>query len=64
MCHVSGVIEVLEKFRVKVKLQKCIFMHQNIEFMGFNVLPGGNAPARSKEAAFKQCSYPKTVINI
>jgi Reverse transcriptase (RNA-dependent DNA polymerase) len=39
------VLEVLEKYRVTVKLQKCQFMHQKVEFVGFGVLPEGNSPA-------------------
>jgi RNase H-like domain found in reverse transcriptase len=58
------VIEVLEKYRVTVKLQKCRFMHQKVEFVGFDVLPEGNSPARSKEAAFQQCTYPETVTDL
>jgi hypothetical protein len=58
------VLEVLEFYRVTVKLLKCRFVQQEVEFVGMDILSQGNSPAKSKDEAFHKLTYPKSFTNL
>ena len=39
---------VFQKYRVKFRLDKCIFLEQRVEFIDHNLTADGNCPAQSK----------------
>ena len=41
------VLEVLKHYRVTVKLRKCRFVQQKVEFVGVDILAQENSPAKS-----------------
>jgi hypothetical protein len=58
------VLEVLEFYRVSVKLRKCRFMMQEVEFVGVDILSEGNRPAKSKDEAFEKLEPPKSYSDL
>ena len=54
------VLSVLQRYRATVKLKKCRFLTQREEFVGRDILPQGNAPAKSKNEAFRKLGKPGT----
>ena len=54
------VLTVLQKHRATVKLKKCRFLTQREEFVGRDIMPQGNAPAKSKNEAFRKLARPNT----
>jgi hypothetical protein len=58
------VLEVLEFYRVTVKLRKCRFVQQEVEFVGMDILSQGSSPAKSKDEAFHKLTYPKSFTDL
>jgi len=58
------VLEVLMHYRATIKLKKCQFFDPQQEFVGIDVLDDGNAPASSKNKAFKGLVRPKTFSDL
>jgi hypothetical protein len=58
------VLEVLEFYRVTVKLRKSRFVQQEVEFVGMDILSQGNSPAKSKDEAFHKLTYPKSFTDL
>jgi RNase H-like domain found in reverse transcriptase/Integrase zinc binding domain/Reverse transcriptase (RNA-dependent DNA polymerase) len=52
------VLEILQLFRCTAKLRKCRFFVPIAEFVGLDVHPEGNAPAKSKFQAFRDLGRP------
>ena len=52
LTYFKCVLTVLEQHQATVKLKKYRFLTQREEFVGRDILPVGNAPARSKNQAF------------
>jgi hypothetical protein len=51
-------LEVLELHRVTMQLKKCRFLEPYAEFVGFDMMPNGNAPAQSKFEGFCRLIRP------
>jgi hypothetical protein len=47
--------EILQQYRVTVKLQKCQFIQTKAKFVGMDILSQGNTPARDK--AFQKITH-------
>ena len=60
MAYFECALEILQHHRVTVKLKKCKFLHPIIEFVGVDITPNGNSPARSKFPAFEKLPPPET----
>jgi len=54
------VLGVLRHYSATVKLKKCKFMPDRCEFVGVDVLPEGNSPAKSKHATFASIPSPES----
>jgi hypothetical protein len=54
------VLETMIYYRVTITLKKCHFPPSQLEFVGIDVGPNGNSPARSKFDAFKRLQPPHT----
>jgi hypothetical protein len=52
------VLSVLQLYRCTAKLRKCRFFVPIAEFVGLDVHPNGNAPAKSKFQAFRDLEKP------
>ena len=54
-------LSVLQHYRATVNLRKCRFLDpRGVEFVGIDVEPEGNAPARAKTDAFQKLGRPHT----
>lgn len=51
-------LRVLIQYQVTLQLRKCRFMQTTAEFVGYDVMPEGNAPAHSKFQTFQQLTKP------
>ena len=60
MAYFECALEVLQHHRVTVKLKKCKFLHPIMDFVGVDITPKGNSPARSKFPAFEKLPQPET----
>ena len=58
MARFIGVLKVFVHHRVSIKLRKTRFLPSQVEFVGLDLLPEGNAPASSKYAAIRELSKP------
>ena len=54
------VLDVLKHHRATINLKKCKFMRDRCEFVGVDIVAGGNKPAESKYAAFEALGRPNT----
>ena len=54
------VLTILLQYRATVKLKKCRFLTQREEFVGRDILPEGNALAKSKNDAFRNLGRPNS----
>lgn len=49
---------MLKHHRATINLKKCKFFHDCCEFVGTNVVDGGNKPAESERAVFEALERP------
>jgi hypothetical protein len=54
------VLDVLKHHRATINLKKCKFMRDRCEFVGVDIVAGGNKPAEWKYAAFEALGRPNT----
>lgn len=54
------VCEVFKKYRVSFKLKKCEFLKDRTEYVGYDILSNGNAPAQSKFNMINDWKLPTT----
>ena len=52
--------EAAVHFRLTIKLKKCVFFKDRLEWMGYDWTPRGNVPAESKFDLIRQWAPPKT----
>jgi hypothetical protein len=57
-------LAVLIKYRVTLQLRKCRFFIDTAEFVGYDVLKNGNAPAHSKFEALTKLTRPHLVSDL
>ena len=48
MVYLECVCKVLSKYRVSFRLDKCRFLLNRVEYVGHDLTPVGNCPAKSK----------------
>ncbi len=58
------VLNILQHYRVTAKLKKCRFLPSIAEFVGLDIHPAGNSPAKSKFEAFKKLGPPKNFTDL
>jgi hypothetical protein len=58
------VFEILRKHKFFIKLSKCSFAQQEIEYLGHSISSQGVAIEKSKIAAVKQWPVPKNVKDL
>jgi hypothetical protein len=58
------ILEVLQHYRCTAKLKKCRFLPSVAEFVGLDIHPQGNSPAKSKFEAFKKLGPPNTFTDL
>ena len=58
------VLHTLQHYRVTAKLKKCRFLPSIAEFVGLDIHPSGNSPAKSKFEAFKKLGPPRTFTDL
>ena len=54
----KAVIEVLDKFCLKISLAKCVFSVSSLDFLGYNISSNGIKPTNSKVKELNELSYP------
>ena len=54
------VLQTLIHYQVTVKLKKCKFLEPSLEFVGIDVSPHGNSPAKTKLNDFRKLAPPQT----
>jgi hypothetical protein len=54
------VLQVLQHYRVTIKLKKCKWLEPSLQFVAIDVSPDGNSPASSKFEAFQAIPRPST----
>ena len=55
---IKAVIDVLDKFNLKISLAKCVFCVPSLDFLGYNVSIGGLKPTESKVSELNSLTYP------
>ena len=56
--HLKIVIEILNKYDLKISLRKCIFNVSEIDFLGYSVSGNGIRPSKAKLEELKEFPYP------
>lgn len=64
LAYFVGMLEVYKRYRVTVNLRKTRFFPSRAEFVGIDVLPGGNSPAKSKYETIQKMPIPKSFSDI
>ncbi|GBM72073.1 Retrovirus-related Pol polyprotein from transposon 297 [Araneus ventricosus] len=54
----------LKDYHLKINLEKCIFSRETIQFLGFQVSPGGASPLPDRVKAFTEYPLPKSVTEL
>ena len=62
--YLKCVLEVLQHHRCTAKLKKCRFLPSIAEFVGLDIHPEGNSPAKSKFEAFDKLGKPTTFTDL
>ena len=62
--YFEAVLQILQYYRVTVKLRKCRFIQTKAEFVGMDILSQGNTPAKSKDEAFQKMIYPRSFTDL
>ena len=58
------ILSILLHYRCTAKLKKCRFRPSVAEFVGLDIHPQGNSPAKSKFEAFQKLGPPKTFTDL
>ena len=58
------ILQILQHYRCTAKLKKCRFFPAVAEFVGLDVHPEGNSPAKAKFEAFRKLGPPKTFTDL
>ena len=58
MKNLAKVFGVLRKSGLRVKLSKCSFMKDEVEYLGYNLNCNGSTPLEDKVEAIKEARYP------
>ena len=58
------ILEILQHYRCTAKLKKCRFLPSVAEFVGLDIHPQGNSPAKAKFEAFQKLEQPKTFTDL
>ena len=58
------VLKTLQHYRCTAKLRKCRFLPKIAEFVGLDIHPEGNAPAKSKDDAFAKLEKPQLFTDL
>ena len=62
--YFEAVLEILQHYRVTVKLRKCRFIQTKAKFVGMDILSQGNTPAQSKDEAFQKTTHPRSYTDL
>lgn len=60
----SKVLEVLQQTGFKLKLSKCFFFHDKVDYLGHEISESGIAPSKIKTAVIKKFQSPTNVHEI
>ena len=58
LIYLECVCRVFNKYRVSFRLDKCRFLMDRVEYVGHDLTPEGNCPARSKFDLIKDWELP------
>jgi ribosomal protein L21E len=64
IAYFKCILGILQHYRCTAKLKKCRFLPSVAEFVGLDIHPNGNSPARSKFEAFKKLGPPNTFTDL
>ena len=59
--HLKTVFEILSKNNLKIGIEKCSFLKNEIEFLGYNVCSTGIKPSTKKCVAISEIAPPETI---
>ena len=61
--HLENVLNLLQGDGIKLKLKKCFFFRDEVEYLGFRIRPGtlSASPDAKAIAAIKEATFPKSV---
>ena len=59
--HAEKVINTLSKANLTIKFEKCVWGHEEVEFLGFNIGKGKLSPIRERLNFIKDCIKPSTM---
>ena len=61
--HLETVLQLLQGAGIKLKLKKCFFFRDEVEYLGFRIRPGtlSACPDAKAVAAIKEATFPKSV---
>ena len=64
--QVSHVLDLLEEAGVKLKLKKCFFFRQRVEYLGHVITPGRLSVANDAKAtcAVREASFPESITQL
>lgn len=62
--NISLIFKVLEDANLKIQLDKCEFLQDNVEFLGFIISKGGIKPNPKKIQAITNFPIPKTIKDL
>ena len=58
--HLSEVFNRLNKYRIKIRADKCSFAHQSTEYLGFIIDKHGSRPTHKYKSKILNVPQPKT----
>lgn len=61
IAHLDHVLGLLRAAGVSLKLKKCHFFQERVDYLGHVITPGKLSVAKSGAAAFRDCTFPKTL---
>jgi hypothetical protein len=64
LLYFTCVCDVFIKYRVTFQLKKCEFLTDRIEYVGHDITPDGNCPARSKFDLIQDWPLPATGVSL
>ena len=62
--YLECVLSICLKYRLSLKLSKCDFLKDRVEYVGHNLTPAGNCPAESKYSLINDWPIPTTVKSL
>jgi hypothetical protein len=60
LCYLECVLEVCQKYRLSLKLSKCDFLKDRVEYVGHDLTSDGNCPSKSKFDMITDWPLPAT----